>query len=150
MPVWQDIAKYAGEVSGQKGIRFALAFDISRAHRQVPVREEDWGYLACRPDDTPECDAEDSDVLYINTVGTFGVGSAAYWWSRLVAVAVRAVDKIVCPKWLMEFLMYVDDGLLLAMGPDFGEATLGNLPSSAPSGSRWRCANFDGGDFEVG
>ena len=58
-----------------------MAFDVQRAHRQIPIQEEDWGYLACRLDNTPEEDTTDLDIVYVNTVGTFGVGSAAYWGS---------------------------------------------------------------------
>jgi hypothetical protein len=105
MPVWQDIARVVEDVASFKGVRFGLAFDIRRAHRQIPVREEDWGYLACRLDNTPEVDTTDDDVIYVNTVGTFGVGSAAYWWSRLAAIAVRLGYKVAAQAWEMYFLL---------------------------------------------
>ena len=127
MPVWQDVARYLEDVSGFQGVRFAMAFDISRAHRQIPIREEDWGYLACRLDDRAEAELTEQDTLYVNTVGTFGVRSAAYWWSRLAGLASRLIYKTACKGWLLYSLMYVDDGLLLAMGPNFDRSILGAL-----------------------
>ena len=127
MPVWQDIGRYVEDVSSCPGVRFGMAFDVRRAHRQVPIREEDWGYLACRLDDKPAGEATDEDVVYVNTVGAFGVGSAAYWWSRLAAIAVRLGYKVAAQAWLMYFLLYVDDGLIAAMGPNFEYGTLGTL-----------------------
>ena len=127
MPIWQDLRRYVEDVSSFPGVRFGMAFDIRRAHRQIPIREEDWVYLACRLDDKPERDATDNDEVFINTVGTFGVGSAAYWWSRLVAIAVRLGYKVAAEAWLIYFLMYVDDGLLVAMGGNFEFGILGTL-----------------------
>ena len=127
MPVWQDIGRYVEDVSSCPGIRFGMAFDIRRAHRQIPIREEDWGYLACRLDDKPTDLATDEDVVYVNKVGTFGVGSAAYWWSRLAAIAVRLGYKVAAQVWLLYFLLYVDDGLLAAMGTNFEYGILGTL-----------------------
>ena len=109
------------------GVRCGLAFDVRRAHRQIPIREDDWGYLACRLDDAPEHEAQDTDILYVNTVGTFGVASAACWWSRLAAIAVRLGYKIAAQVWRLYFLLYVDDGKLMAMGPNFDVAILGIL-----------------------
>ena len=55
----------------------------NRAHRLVRVAEEDWGLQACKTGVRP-------DRIWINTVGTFGIGSAAYYWSRLMAGIGRA------------------------------------------------------------
>ncbi len=119
MPVWQDIAKYLETFSAGAGVRFCLTFDVSHAHRQIPVREEDWGYLACRAEEGSVDDITDQHEVYINTVGTFGVGSAAYWWSRLAAVIARAWLGIGADVWESYFLMYVDDGWATALGPGF-------------------------------
>ena len=127
MPVWQDIGRYVEDISSFSGVRFGMAFDIRRAHRQIPIREEDWGYLACRLDDKPEHEAQDNDEVFVNTVGTFGVGSAAYYWSRLAAIAVRLGYKVASQAWLVYFLLYVDDGLIAAMGTNFEYGVLGIL-----------------------
>jgi len=54
---------------------FALKGDVKKAHRRVKVVKEDWGEQACRLE---------PGSLWPNKVGTFGVGSAAYWWSRAI------------------------------------------------------------------
>ena len=53
------------------GAWFGLTGDVARAHRLVRVAEEDWGLQACKTGVRP-------DRIWINTVGTFGIGSAAY------------------------------------------------------------------------
>ena len=52
----------------------------------VAVAESDWGFQACAPglDDLVPEGSEEED-LALNTVGTFGIASAAYWWGRLAA-----------------------------------------------------------------
>ena len=49
---------------------FALTADVAEAHRQVPIDPVDWHYLGAQI-----CPG---DVVYINTVGTFGIPSASY------------------------------------------------------------------------
>ena len=109
MPVWQDVARYLEDVSGFQGVRFAMAFDIGRL------------------DDRAEAELTEEDTLYVNTVGTLGAGSAAYWWSRLAGIASRLIYKTAGKEWLLYSLMYVDDGMLLAMGPNFDRTLLGAL-----------------------
>ena len=54
---------------------FAVNGDISKAHRRVRVRQQDWGVQAART-------SKHSNVIWLNKVGAFGVASAAFWWSR--------------------------------------------------------------------
>ena len=56
---------------------FSLSGDVSRAHRLVKVREEDWARQGCR--------ARRHGDVYLNTVGTFGISSASYWWFRFMS-----------------------------------------------------------------
>ena len=65
----------------------ALA-DIQAAHRLVKVREKDWRLLCCRAH-------SDSPVVWVNCVGTFGVSSASYWWTRLFALVGRLVTSVL-------------------------------------------------------
>ena len=53
---------------------FALTVDVAEAHRQVPVDRRDWHLLGAR--------VRTGGTVYVNTVGTFGVASASYYWSR--------------------------------------------------------------------
>jgi hypothetical protein len=48
-------------------------------------------------------------------VGTFGIGSAAYWWARLAAIGARTVLYIQGRSWLWQ-LLYADDFLWYASG----------------------------------
>ena len=60
-------------------ISTALHLSSAQAHRLVCVREEDWGYQAVRIRD-------DDTEVWLNTVGTFGMSPAAYWWQRATSL----------------------------------------------------------------
>ena len=47
----------------------AVTGDASKAHRRIKVKEEDWGYQACRLE---------PGRVRLNTVGTHGLASAGY------------------------------------------------------------------------
>ena len=88
---------------------FGISADISSAHRLVPIRRVDWPKLGCR--------ARSSDrVVWLNTVGTFGISSAAYWWSRLFGCVGRWVVRLMMTLWAVQ-MIYVDDLHLVAAGP---------------------------------
>jgi hypothetical protein len=55
---------------------FGIMGDVSKAHRRVKVREQDWGYQACQLE---------AGKVWINKVGAYGVTSAGYWWARFAA-----------------------------------------------------------------
>ncbi len=61
----------------------------------------------------------DEDAVFINKVGTFGVGSAAFWWSRMAAVAAQVWFGIAASAWDTYLLTYVDDCWATALGPHF-------------------------------
>ena len=46
---------------------FAVIGDASKAHRRIKVKEEDWGYQACR---------REPGRVWLNTVGTYGLALA--------------------------------------------------------------------------
>ena len=90
MPGWQDLSRTLEEARDDGlGVHFALKYDVSKAHRRVPVVEEEWGLLACRAHGDLEGPPKSSDTVYINKVGTFGVSSAGYWWARLFGLIIR-------------------------------------------------------------
>ena len=64
----------------QQQVHFAIQADVSKAHRRFKVLKEDWGLQACRL--SPH-------TVWLNKVGTFGIGTAGYWWSRLAAAIAR-------------------------------------------------------------
>jgi hypothetical protein len=89
---------------------FAILGDVSKAHRRIKVQESDWGYQACQID---------AGKVWLNKVGTYGMNPAAYWWGRLAAaVIVRLPYYLAGKDSLMEFLLYVDDWLILATGKE--------------------------------
>ena len=90
-------------VSSDAGERvmFSVNADIAKAHRRVKVRPADWGVQACRT-------SAHSKVVWLNKTGTFGVASAAYWWSRLMGLLGRHALNLLGCGWIF-ILVFVDD-----------------------------------------
>ena len=113
----QDQAKSptAGEIrtlmverhGGTGGSRqFVLVGDVSKAHRRVKVRRQDWGWQACRLEE---------GRVWVNCVGTYGIASAGYWWARLSsAVLVRLFYYLLSPSGGQDALLFADDLLMVA------------------------------------
>lgn len=57
----------------------------------------------------------DSPVIWVNKVGTFGISSAAYWWTRLFALVGRLATTVLQRKPSIQ-LAYVDDLRLVSWG----------------------------------
>ena len=91
---------------------FMLLFDVRKAHRLVPVREEDWGYQACLVDG--DFDEHGEQQVWLNKVGTFGMSLAAYWWGRAAAGAIRAAHHMLGSRLAVWALLFADDGNLFA------------------------------------
>lgn len=115
--VIRDQLEYPGPHDATAAIRearetgeavFSVSGDISAAHRRVKIREKDWPLLCCRVD-------SDSKVIWVNKVGTFGVSSAPYWWTRLFGLVGRLVSRILLDRWILK-LVYVDDLHMVAVG----------------------------------
>jgi hypothetical protein len=117
--------------------RLAMAYDYKGAHRLVPIHEDDWGKQAFRLDD-PE-------VVYLNCVGTFGVASAAFWWSRLAATLQRTLWALLPPGDPLYILLFADDGLCLASGPRYRKNLLAVLLFLTVSGAPLSWAKTRGG-----
>ena len=58
-------------------------------HRQVPVHPSDWHFLGCQ--------ITKGSTVYVNTVDTFGITSASYYWNR-VGAAVGRISQYVGGK----------------------------------------------------
>ncbi|CAE7937949.1 FCPC [Symbiodinium necroappetens] len=80
---------------------FCLTGDVTAAHRLFLVRESDWPLLCCRLRD-------DSPVIWYNKVGTFGISSSAFLWSRLFGIIGRCAARFLLTIWFYH-LVYVDD-----------------------------------------
>lgn len=104
----EDAAGMVRTVKEEQESVYALSADIKAAHRLVKIREEDWPLLGCK------VRSEDKTV-WINTVGTFGISSASYWWSRLFSGVGRVVGYVLNQQdWHQ--LVYVDDLHLSCLG----------------------------------
>ena len=90
---------------------FSLVGDISKAHRRFLHSPEERGLLACRV-------SEEDQSIYINNVGTFGVASASYWWTRISGAGLRLTHELLGRKHAGEHLLYADDLEALGSGRD--------------------------------
>ena len=75
--------------------------DVSAAHRLVLHRRKDWALMACRAE-------QNSNTVWINKVGTFGLSPASFWWSRLYGIIGRVVARCLLQHAFYHFA-YVDD-----------------------------------------
>ena len=88
---------------------FSLCGDISRAHRLVLIRPQDWGWQACATH------LEKGEV-WVNRVGTFGIASAAFHWARLLSGILRFVYYMWETRAVSQ-MVFVDDMEWIADGP---------------------------------
>lgn len=105
-----DAAALLRETCETRDSYFVLGADISAAHRLVKVRKSDWHLLCCKA-------RSESATTWVNCVGTFGISSAAYWWTRLFGCVGRFITRLMLQTWLIQ-LVYVDDLQLVATGPE--------------------------------
>ena len=76
-PIAADLKRVMREKARFGERTFALTADVKEAYRQVPVAPCDWHPLGCQ--------VQPGGSVYVNKVGTFGVASASYWWSRVAS-----------------------------------------------------------------
>ena len=110
-PIAADLKRTMREKAKVDELTFALSADVTEAHRQVPVHPDDWHLLGCQV--IPGGD------VFVNTVGTFGVASASYYWSRVAAAVGRLSQYLAgysCTTWHM---LVADDYLLECGGPHY-------------------------------
>ena len=100
-PAAPDLKRVLRQLANQEGPKFGFKVDVSDAHRLIPIKPCDWHLLAYR--------SEKGKDIYINTTGTFGVASAAYWWSRVATAAVRGAHYILGPQLAAWLLLVADD-----------------------------------------
>ena len=75
----------------------AVNADVAKAHRRLKVKEDDWGVLACKTSGS-------SESIWLSKTGTFGVASAAYWWSRLMGLVGRFALNVMLDDWFAALL----------------------------------------------
>ena len=95
----------------RRSVLFSLVGDISKAHRRFLHSPQERGLLACRI-------LDDDEYIFINNVGTFGVGCASYWWGRISGSGIRLTHEMLGPSMPVELLIFADD--LEALAADAG------------------------------
>ena len=116
---------------------WSLVGDVAKAHRRIKVRPADWGLMACRTR---------PGRVWVNKVGTYGLGSAAFWWGRAAAaVLVRLVHYVAGGTHPIEALLYADD-LWQGARDDRGRAMIvAALLLLTALGVPWSWRKFRGG-----
>ena len=130
----------AGAVRAARDTRdsfFTVSADIKAAHRLVKIRESDWRLLVCKSN-------SDSNVCWVNKVGTFGVSSAPYWWSRLFGLAGRLVARVLLNRWVVQ-LVYVDDLHVVCVGEEKFETLWMAIAAYEALGTPFGYKKFSGG-----
>ena len=113
-PIASDVKRYMREKSAIGERTFALTADVKEAHRQIPIAPSDWKFLGCQ--------IRPGGAVYINTVGTFGVASASYWWSRVATALGRLAQYVPGKAANTWHLLVADDFHLEAGGPEYRPA----------------------------
>ena len=103
-PAAPDVKHVVRQLAQRAGRKCGFKVDVKDAHRLIPIDPTDWHLLACRN--------KQGDKLYINVTGTFGVASAAYWWSRVATATVLRAHYLLGHE-LASWLLLVADDLAL-------------------------------------
>ena len=120
---------------------FSICGDVKRAHRLAKVRESDWPRQACR--------ARTAAAVYFNTVATFGIASASYWWYRLMSGLGRLL--YYCHgKDETTLLTYVDDLLWITQSRDGLLRILASILLLTVLGMPFAWHKFSGGGEHAG
>ena len=115
-PIAADIKRVLREKARMKHPSFALTADVTEAHRQVPIDPRDWHYLGAQ--------VHPGGWVYVNKVGTFGVASASYWWSRVAGAIGRIAQYVPAHSAHTWHLLVADDYQLDSSGPAYREAII--------------------------
>ena len=83
---------------------------VKEAHRQIPIDPRDWHMFGCQ--------LERGADVFINTVGTLGITSASYYWSR-VASAIGRLTQYLAADRAETWQMVVSSPLFFSLLPSF-------------------------------
>ena len=87
--------------------------------------------------------------VWINNVGTFGVASASYWWSRVISGVCRAMYALLGGAHHLDLLVFADDMEFLAIDRQERLSILLAVVILLALGVPFKWAKFRGG-FRVG
>ena len=113
-PVAADLKRVMREKARLGEKTFALTADVAEAHRQIPIHPRDWHLLGSQ--------IEVGGDVYINKVGTFGVASASYYWSRAASALGRLTQHITGRTANTWHQLVADDFHLEASGIEYRAA----------------------------
>ena len=139
MPTSREMTCLLDEQRSLGKISLAILADASKAHRRVIIQPKERGFLGCR--------TRPGRVWY-NCVGTFGLSSASYWWSRVSGAIFRLVYALLGGEHMFDFLLFADDAEYIAN--DRGErfSILLAIAVALALGMPFKWAKFRGG-FQV-
>ena len=115
-PIAADLKRSMREKAKLDELTFALSADVSEAHRQVPIHPDDWHLL--------ECQVISGGEVFINTVGTFGIASASYYWSRVAGAVGRLAQYLIGSAATTWHMSVADDYLLECGGAAYRRGLL--------------------------
>ena len=115
-PISADLKRAMREKDRRGFNTFALTADVKEAHRQVPIDPRDWHLLGCQ--------LERGGDVFINTVGTFGISSASYYWSRVAGAIGRLTQYLAASSADTWHMVVADDYQLDAGGAQYRLALL--------------------------
>ena len=98
------------EMLEEDTVAFSVVGDIAKAHRRYKHQASEHGFMGCQlsTEETVPGDPE-SQLVYVNLVGTFGLSCASYWWTRIAACGVRLTYHLLGPRFKVDMLLYADD-----------------------------------------
>ena len=135
MPSAGELRRVLEHARSIGGLHFSLQSDVHKAHRRFKNAQRDWGYQACQVFE---------GTVWLNRVGTFGVGTACYWWARLAACLARAGLTVTDFEELWQ-LLFADDVLWIAAGPNFVDLILSCLFTWTLFGTPFKWVKCRGG-----
>ena len=106
-----DLKRSMREKAKVGELTFALSADVTEAHRQVPIHPDDWHFLGCQ--------VKPGGDVFVNTVGTFGVASSSYYWSRVAGSIGRLLQYLSGHSSTSWHMLVADDYLLESGGPGY-------------------------------
>ena len=111
MPGAREKRHILGQLRRNRRVAFSLIGDFGKAHRRFKYRRDEQGFLGCVVE-------EKDQWVYVNKVGTFGITSTPYWWSRISGALLRLSYYVTEPKVLLDLLLYADDLEGIAVGKE--------------------------------
>ncbi|CAJ1392764.1 unnamed protein product [Effrenium voratum] len=102
------VRQMKADQAANPAVRLLMKYDVSRAHKLVPVKEQDWPLMAFS--------LEKPEEVFMRTVG--GLRFRVGWWQRVAAAVTRLAHYMSAGAYELYHLLFADDGLLGAHGAD--------------------------------